>query len=130
MEALRGELAAYAERIHLARNHEGQIRAAAEIRDFLAGSQWTTDRGRQVRLANDAGAPWQPRVQDAYALRCAPQVHGAAWDLLAFAQEVIEREMNGALDNPLIFPTAEGGDYEALSGATSTAQMPSPPTSS
>ena len=116
MEALRGEMDAYDHRLHIARNHEGQIKAAEEIRGFLADSQWTTDKGRQVRLSNDSGAPWKPRVQDAYALRCAPQVNGAAWDMVAFAQQTIEREMNGAIDNPLIFPTASGEAYEALSG--------------
>lgn len=117
MEALRGEMAAFDPRLQEARTQIGQIEAAAEIRRFLAGSRWTTDAGRQVKLPNDKStAPWSPRVQDAYALRCAPQVNGAAWDALDFAQKIIEREMNGAIDNPLIFPTADGKGYEAVSG--------------
>jgi histidine ammonia-lyase len=55
-----------------------------------------------------------PRVQDAYALRCAPQVHGPAFDALVFAQGIIERELNAATDNPLVMETGEllsGGNF-------------------
>ena len=117
MEALRGEQAAFDARIHQSRNHPGQIAVAAEVLSYLEGSEWATDTGRKVRLANDKSTePWAPRVQDAYALRCVPQVNGAAWDLLEFAGVTLVREMNGALDNPLIFPTADGKGFEALSG--------------
>ena len=117
MEALRGEKAAFDPRIQQARNQAGQVKAAAEVLRFLQGSEWTTDRGRQVRLPHDRSTgPWKPRVQDAYSLRCAPQVNGAAWDMLEFVQVILEREMNGAIDNPLIFPTADGERFEALSG--------------
>lgn len=117
MEGLRGEKAAFDPRVHKCRNHPGQIAVAAEILHYLEGSQWAADAGRQVKLPNDkSDEPWEPRVQDAYALRCAPQVNGAAWDLLEFAEKTMEREMNGALDNPLTFPTEDGKSYEALSG--------------
>ena len=117
LEALRGEKGAFDARVHKCRNHPGQIAAAAEILEYLDGSEWTTDAGRKVKLRSDTSTePWTPRVQDAYALRCTPQVNGAAWDLLESAKETLEREMNGALDNPLTFPTADGKDYEALSG--------------
>lgn len=117
MEGLRGELGAFDPRIHVSRNHPGQIAVAEEVLAYLKDSQWTTDAGRQVHLRSDASTgPWFPRVQDAYSLRCVPQVNGATWDMLHFAQGVLEREMNGALDNPLIFPTADGTGYEALSG--------------
>ena len=58
---------------------------------------------------------YHPRVQDAYSLRCAPQVHGAARDLLGFAEELLVREMNAATDNPLIFKE-DDGSYSVLSG--------------
>src|SRR5205085_2200972 len=56
------------------------------------------------------------RVQDGYALRCAPQVHGAARDVLGFAESLLEREINAATDNPLVFPDGDDGDYVVLSG--------------
>ncbi len=117
LEAFRGEQAAFDARIQTSRNHPGQITVAAEILSYVSGTEWATDKGRQVRLTNDRSTePWSPRVQDAYTLRCVPQVNGAAWDLLDFAEKVLEREMNGALDNPLIFPTGDGRGFEALSG--------------
>ena len=117
MECLRGEKAAFDDRIHTSRNHPGQIVVAKEILSCLEGSEWTTDAGRQVTFPWEKNPePWSPRVQDAYSLRCAPQVNGAAWDMLDFARKVLEREMNGALDNPLIFPARNGEGYEPLSG--------------
>ncbi|MEL7564223.1 MAG: histidine ammonia-lyase [Dehalobacterium sp.] len=117
MEAMRGEMAAFDHRIQEARNHPGQIEVAAKIREYLEHSQWVTDAARRIKLPTEKReGEWKSRVQDAYTLRCVPQVHGAVLDVLKWAQQIIEREMNAATDNPLIFPTNNGTGYEALSG--------------
>jgi histidine ammonia-lyase len=100
LEALRGTPTAFDERIHAARPHRGQIAAAAHLRRLLEESEI-----RESHRHND------PRVQDAYCLRCMPQVHGAARGALAHVREVIETEAGSATDNPLIF-----GDNDILSG--------------
>lgn len=92
LEALRGTPAAFDERIHAARPHSGQIAAAEHLRQLLEQSEI-----RESHRHND------PRVQDAYCLRCMPQVHGAARGALAHVREVIEIEAGSATDNPLIF---------------------------
>jgi histidine ammonia-lyase len=71
LEALKGTPVAFDERIHAARPHAGQVAVAAHLRELLAGSEI-----RESHLQND------PRVQDAYSLRCMPQVHGAVRDAL------------------------------------------------
>ncbi len=96
LEALLGVSSAFDPRIHAARRHPGQMAVAERVRALTLGST----------LLDAAG-----RVQDAYSLRCAPQVQGAARDTLAYTRQVIEREINAATDNPLIF-----GPGEALSG--------------
>ncbi len=101
LEAVRGTPVAFDERIHAARPHRGQIEVAAHLRELLRDSQI-----RQSHLEND------PRVQDAYSLRCMPQVHGAIRDALRHARETVEIETGSATDNPLVF--AETG--EVLSG--------------
>lgn len=92
LEALRGTPVAFDERIHTARPHPGQIEVAAHLRDLLRDSEI-----RQSHLEND------PRVQDAYSLRCMPQVHGAVRGALAHASEIVETETGSATDNPLVF---------------------------
>jgi histidine ammonia-lyase len=90
-DALQGTDAAFDERIHKARPHSGQIKTAANLRQMLEGSQ--------IRESHrNCG-----RVQDAYSLRCIPQVHGAVRDTLAHCREVFEIEANSAVDNPLVF---------------------------
>jgi histidine ammonia-lyase len=92
-DALKGTDTAFDERIHTARPHRGQTRTAANLRRMLEGSQ--------IRESHrDCG-----RVQDAYSLRCIPQVHGAVRDTLAHCREVFEIEANSAVDNPLVFIT-------------------------
>jgi histidine ammonia-lyase len=103
LEALRGTPVAFDERIHQARPHPGQMQAAAHLRALLRDSEI-----RESHREND------PRVQDAYCLRCMPQVHGAARGALEHVREVIEIETGSATDNPLIF--SESGDGEVLSG--------------
>jgi histidine ammonia-lyase len=92
LEALRGTPVAFDERIHAARPHVGQLAVAAHLRELLADSEI-----RKSHLEND------PRVQDAYSLRCMPQVHGAVRDALAHVRETLERESGSATDNPLVF---------------------------
>ncbi|MBI3977601.1 MAG: histidine ammonia-lyase [Chloroflexi bacterium] len=118
LEAVRGEPAAFDHRIQAARNHPGQVAAAANVRALIRGSARTTEAARAVRFPEEARSgdgPPPPRVQDAYSIRCAPQVHGAARDVLTFVGQVLEREANAATDNPLVFPDGNGG-YEMLSG--------------
>ena len=103
LEALKGTPVAFDERIHQARPHPGQMQAAAHLRSLLRDSEI-----RNSHLVND------PRVQDAYCLRCMPQVHGAARGALQHVSEVIEIETGSATDNPLIF-CSEGAD-EVISG--------------
>ncbi|MGO9088678.1 MAG: histidine ammonia-lyase [Candidatus Sulfotelmatobacter sp.] len=104
-DALLGTDAAFDERIHKARPHSGQMKSAANLRRMLAGSQ--------VRESHrDCG-----RVQDAYSLRCIPQVHGAVRDTLAHCRAVFETEANSAVDNPLVFITdAKKAEGDVISG--------------
>jgi histidine ammonia-lyase len=98
LDALQGTDVAFDARIHVARPHAGQIKVAANLRRLIAGSE--------IRESHkDCG-----RVQDAYSLRCIPQVHGAVRDTLEFCRRTFEIEMNSAVDNPLVFVTghAEG----------------------
>jgi len=92
MEALRGTTAALDTRIHAARPHPGQMLSAAHLLELLHGSPIPRSHGE--------GAA---RIQDAYCLRCVPQVHGAYWDALAEARRIFEIELNSATDNPLVF---------------------------
>jgi histidine ammonia-lyase len=101
LEALKGTPTAFDARIHEARPHPGQRAVAERLRDLLRDSEI-----RQSHLAND------PRVQDAYSLRCMPQVHGAVRGALDHCEKVLEIESGSATDNPLVF--AESGDV--LSG--------------
>jgi histidine ammonia-lyase len=104
-DALKGTDAAFDERIHKARPHSGQMKTAANLRKMLEGSQ--------IRESHrECG-----RVQDAYSLRCIPQVHGAVRDTLAHCREVFEIEANSAVDNPLVFITdAKNFKGDVISG--------------
>lgn len=101
LEGLRGTPDAFDEAIQRARPHPGQLESAARLRALLEGSE--------IRESHRYG---DPRVQDAYSLRCMPQVHGAARQALAYVRQVLECEVNSATDNPLIFPE----DGRILSG--------------
>src|SRR4051812_38174438 len=109
LEALMGTPVAFDERIHEARGQKGQVRSAALLRDLLAGSE--------IRESHRHG---DPRVQDPYALRCMPQVHGPVLDALDWIDEAISRELNAATDNPLVFENGEtlsGGNFHGLTVA-------------
>ena len=105
-EALMGTDVAFAEAYHAARPHPGQARVAAELRHLL--------RGSQLQHAHHGQAH---KVQDPYSVRCAPQVHGATWDALAYGRRVLEIEINSATDNPLVFPDGAVADPEAIATA-------------
>ncbi len=103
LDALHGTDVAFDARIHDARPHAGQTQVAANLRRLLAGSE--------IRESHkDCG-----RVQDAYSLRCIPQVHGAVRDTLAFCRRTFEIEMNSAVDNPLVFVKSHG-EGDIISG--------------
>ena len=107
LDALKGTPAAFDARIHDARPHAGQIAAAAHLVALLEGSE--------IRESHREHCS---RVQDAYCLRCMPQVHGAVRDVLAHVSGVLETESGSATDNPLVFPplSSEVQEYEVLSG--------------
>jgi histidine ammonia-lyase len=90
LEALHGITDAYDARVHRVRGHLGQQVVARDVLTYLKGSQYTTNQGEM-------------RVQDAYSLRCAPQVHGASLDALLHVKEKVEIEMNAVTDNPILF---------------------------
>ncbi|WP_250475135.1 aromatic amino acid ammonia-lyase [Caballeronia sp. GAFFF1] len=122
LEALRAELSCFDDRVMLARPHSGQRRIAAAIRAVMCGTERCREESRRVRLDSPAGgngardrAAFEPRIQDAYSLRCAPQVYGPALDALDYIDGILATEMNSATDNPLIFPDAAGA-YQVISG--------------
>ena len=103
LDALLGTPTAFDPRIHEARGQRGQAESATLLRALLEGSE--------IRESHRYG---DSRVQDAYALRCMPQVHGPAWDAIEFAGGMIGRELNAATDNPLVFENGEilsGGNF-------------------
>ncbi len=107
LEAVRGYYDALDPRIHTARSHPGQVQVATRLRELTAGSTL-------LRSSSSYGILPHDLPQDAYSLRCAPQVLGAVGDTLVHIREVVARELNAACDNPLIF--ADDDDAVALSG--------------
>ena len=106
LDALLGTPEAFRREIQDARPHRGQAESAARLRTLLGGSE--------IRESHRTG---DPRVQDAYSLRCMPQVHGAAREALRYVRGILEVEANSATDNPLVFPEADavvsGGNFHA-----------------
>jgi len=86
----------YDERVQVIRPHPGQLTSAANLRALLAGSGLMASHRESTHA-----------VQDAYCLRCAPQVHGAVRDVLTFARNIIETELGAIVDNPVIVPDGE-----------------------
>ena len=102
LEALNGTVSAFDERIHALRPHPRQIECAANLRSLLAESEFVRD--------------FDPsNVQDAYTLRCMPQVHGACRDTVLYAEWLLKLELNAVTDNPLIF-VDDTGKIEVISG--------------
>ncbi len=102
LEALRGTPVPFDERIHRVRPHPGQLASAELMRALLAESE--------IRESHRVG---DPRVQDAYSLRCIPQVLGSVRDAIDFARRTLEIELNAATDNPLVFgeELLSGGNF-------------------
>lgn len=102
IEGLEGIIDAFDHDIQLVRGFKEQIDVASRIRAYLSDSLLTTKQGEK-------------RVQDAYSIRCIPQVHGATWQTLHYVKEKLEIEMNAATDNPLIFDDGKkvlsGGNF-------------------
>ena len=103
LEALNGTTLAFDERIHNLRPHPRQVECAAYLRTALQGSEFT----RQ---------PDPKNIQDAYTLRCIPQVHGAVREAITYLRWVMEIELNSVTDNPLIFVNEQDDTVEILSG--------------
>ncbi len=104
LEALKGSLKPFDARFHRAQPHPGQAASAGNVRAMLRRSE-VLESHRTCQ-----------KVQDAYSLRCVPQVHGAARDAFAFARDVLLREVNSATDNPLVFEDGDilpGGNFHA-----------------
>jgi len=109
LDALLGTPAAFDPRIHAARGQPGQTESAAGLLALTDGSA--------IRESHREG---DPRVQDAYALRCMPQVHGPVLDAIRFAEGLLAREINAATDNPLVFADGtllSGGNFHGQVGA-------------
>ncbi len=106
LDALLGTPEAFRQEIQDARPHHGQALSAQRLRTLLEESE--------IRESHRSG---DPRVQDAYALRCMPQVHGASREVLGYVRRILEVEANSATDNPLVFPEADavvsGGNFHA-----------------
>ncbi|WP_110929266.1 histidine ammonia-lyase [Bacillus massiliglaciei] len=102
IQGLQGITDAFNEQIHLARGYKEQLEVALRMRSWLEGSRLTTRQG-------------DLRVQDAYSLRCIPQVLGASWQVFNYVKDKLETEFNAATDNPLIFDEGKtvisGGNF-------------------
>lgn len=114
LEALKGTPAAYDDAIARLKRHPGAAAVAAHMRALLAGSR--------IRESHRDC----PKVQDAYSLRCVPQVHGAARDVLDHAERTLLAEANACTDNPLVFPSGKvvsGGNFHAMPAALAADQI-------
>lgn len=102
-DAFQCRLSPYDQKLHIVRAYEGQIRTATEMRRWLAGSE--------------LAALEKTHVQDPYAFRCVPQVHGASWEAIEHVRHLVQTEINSVTDNPMIFPDADeilsGGNFHA-----------------
>jgi histidine ammonia-lyase len=96
IEGLLGTDRPFQARLHELRPHPGQVASARNLRELLAGSPILASH----RHSDHA-------IQDAYSLRCAPQVHGACRDVIAFARQVVERELGSVTDNPVVFADSD-----------------------
>lgn len=108
LEALKGSHKAFDPRLHALRPHPGQIASAANLRSLLQDSE--------INRSHEGCG----RVQDAYSLRCMPQVHGAAREGIRFARSVLATELNAVTDNPIIF----SDDGDLVSGGNFHGEAP------
>jgi len=107
LEVLKGSTKAFREEIHAARPHSGQMYVAAILRALLHSDVFPSEIAESHRFCN--------KVQDAYTLRCCPQVHGVTHDTIAFVKGILTTELNSATDNPMVFAelqeTMSGGNF-------------------
>ncbi|MCF7820053.1 MAG: aromatic amino acid lyase [Candidatus Pacebacteria bacterium] len=121
LEAIRGEIDAFDERVHAIRKSEGANNCAQVIRDLCceskrmskASQDKTLPAEKHIKKFDVQGKP-VPRVQDAYSFRAHAQVMGSVMEAFDFCKEIFKRELNAATDNPLIFE--EGDGFRAISG--------------
>ena len=103
VDAFQCRLSPFDQKLHIVRAYEGQIRTAGKIRHWLEGSE--------------IAAQEKAHVQDPYAFRCVPQVHGASWEAIEHVRHLVQTEINSVTDNPMIFPDADeilsGGNFHA-----------------
>eukprot|EP01084_Bolivina_argentea_P104148 186516_1 len=119
LEALRGTPRAYYPSVHLARPHDGQLYSAAILRNLLHNPSRGKEYQSQIAMSHkDCG-----KVQDAYTLRCAPQVHGIVHDTLRFIRKVLSTEINSGTDNPMIFADNDE-HYQIISGGNFHGEYP------
>ena len=105
-EAQLGIRSAFAAKIQMARGHQGQIASAANLRKLTEGSGLTWEENPNAQLV---------KVQDAYSVRCTPQIHGGVREALAYVKNILTTEINASTDNPLVFPEEDqvisGGNF-------------------
>lgn len=112
LEVLKGTCRAFDHDVHRVRPHRGQIKVAQRLRSLLHSERNPSEIAESHRFCD--------RVQDAYTIRCCPQVHGIVHDTISFVKEIITTEMNSATDNPLVFPERS----EIISGGNFHGEYP------
>jgi histidine ammonia-lyase len=111
LEAMRAERTCFDDCVMSARPHPGQRRVASAIRRLLEGTSRCTNEARGTAIdSTTTSTAIQPRIQDVYSFRCAPQVYGPVLDALDYIDGILVTEMNSATDNPLIFASDDGYD--------------------
>jgi len=108
IEALHGTHKAFDQKIHLAKPHHGAIHIAQQLTGYLCPNGTVSEINEKYT---------QSKVQDAYSLRCIPQIHGASYDQIKFVEKIIVTEMNSSNDNPLIFENGDvlsGGNFHGM----------------
>ena len=102
----------FSQGLHASRPHHGQNLVAQRLRALLSSELYPSDISKSHAFCG--------KVQDAYSIRCIPQVHGITWDTIKFVQKVINTEMNSATDNPLVFTDTK----EVISGGNFHGEYP------
>jgi histidine ammonia-lyase len=116
VEALLGTKMAFQAHIHKARGHSGQMQSAARIRGLLTSERFPSEIAASHVNCN--------RVQDAYSMRCAPQVHGIAVETVRWVEDILRKETNSSTDNPLIFPEEKDPKMQIISGGNFHGEFP------
>eukprot|EP00484_Ammonia_sp_Unknown_P019026 CAMPEP_0197030196 /NCGR_PEP_ID=MMETSP1384-20130603/9477_1 /TAXON_ID=29189 /ORGANISM="Ammonia sp." /LENGTH=575 /DNA_ID=CAMNT_0042459491 /DNA_START=38 /DNA_END=1765 /DNA_ORIENTATION=+ len=120
LEALKGTPAAYHPSVHQARPHDGQMYSANILRNLLHNPSKGDEYLSQIANSHHNCG----KVQDAYTLRCAPQVHGIVHDTLRFCRKILTTEINSATDNPMVFANETNPRYKIISGGNFHGEYP------